>query len=137
MRHILLSTLFLLLLAVCLSIIIGSLNKALAEDSLDGKTFLVKVSEKGKDDEATDDELIFKEGTFFSADCEQYGFSPASYKATSEGDKTMFESTMVSEKEGKVDWKGVVSDNKISGSFIWSKEGQDPINYSFEGSLKK
>ena len=103
MRFILISTIYLLVLAVCLSIISANLNVAFADDSLDGKSFLVKLSEHGKDDEATNDELIFKDGTFFSVDCEQYGFGSASYKTKSKGDTTLFESTLVSDKEGKAE----------------------------------
>ncbi|MEQ9620053.1 MAG: hypothetical protein RIG61_12880 [Deltaproteobacteria bacterium] len=137
MRFILISTLSLLVLAVCLSIISANLNVAFADDSLDGKSFLVKLHEHGKDEEATDDELIFKGGTFFSADCEQYGFSPASYETKSKGDTTLFESTLVSDKEGKAEWEGAVKGDEITGTFIWSKEGQEPIIYSYEGSIKK
>jgi high-affinity K+ transport system ATPase subunit B len=137
MRFILNSTLYLLVLAVCLSIISASQNVAFADDSLDGKSFLVKLSEHGKKDEATNDELIFKDGTFFSADCEQYGFSPASYKTMSKGDTTLFESTLMSDKEGKAEWEGAVKGDEISGTFIWSKEGQEPIIYSYKGSIKK
>jgi len=97
MRRIFLSTLIILVFTVFFSIITDSLSTALAENSLDGKTFEVKVSEQGQDGAPTADELIFKEGTFFSTDCEQYGFSAASYKATVEGNITMFESTLVSE----------------------------------------
>jgi hypothetical protein len=137
MRFILISTLSLFVLAVCLSTISTNLNVAFADDSLDGKSFLVKLSEQGKDDEATNDELIFKDGTFFSADCEQYGFSSASYKTKSKGDTTLFVSTLVSDKEGKAEWEGAVKGDEITGTFIWSKEGQEPIIYSFEGSIKK
>jgi hypothetical protein len=137
MRFVLISTTYLLVLAVCLSIIGANLNVAFADDSLDGKSFLIKVSEHGKDGEATDDELIFKDGTFFSADCEQYSFSPASYESRSKGGTTLFKSTLMSDKEGKSEWEGAVKGDTISGTFIWSKEGQDPMIYRYKGSIKK
>lgn len=108
-----------------------------AAGDLDGKTYSVTVSEKDKTSETTPDELIFKDGTFFSADCEQYGFSPASYASSSEDNKTTFTSTLTSEKEGQSDWNGTVEGENISGSFTWSKEGQAPIVYIFSGKLKK
>lgn len=137
MRHFFLSTLIILGFGVSLSITTDRPGSALAEDSLDGKMFEVKVSEQSKGAEPTADELIFKDGTFFSTDCEQYGFSAAPYKATIEGDNTTFESTLVSEKEGKADWTGTIDGNSISGTFVWSKEGQASIDYEFQGSLKK
>ena len=137
MRFIIISKVFLFLLVLFLSVISTDLNISFADDSLDGKTFSVKLSEQGKVDEATNDELIFKDGTFFSADCEQYGFSPASYESKSKGDATLFKSTLVSDKEGKAEWEGKVKGDDITGTFIWSKEGQEPIIYSYEGSIKK
>ncbi len=136
MRRILLSTFIFVLSSAFLSLVMNNHSIASADGSLDGKTFAVKVTEEGKDAEATDDELVFKDGTFFSTDCEQYGFSPAPYSASSDSWTTTFESTLVSEKEGKTQWKGAVTDDKISGSFVWSKEGQDPITYNYEGSMK-
>ncbi len=137
MRSILISAVYLLVLTVSLSVIGAGNNTASAGDSLDGKSFSVKVSEHNKNGETTDDELIFKDGTFFSADCEQYGFTPASYESKSKGAATLFKSTLTSEKEGKAEWEGVVKGDNITGTFIWSKEGQDPIIYTYIGSIKE
>ena len=40
-------------------------------------------------------------------------------------------------EEGKAEWEGAVKGDDISGTFIWSKEGQDPIIYTYKGSIKK
>lgn len=137
MRYFAFSTFFFLAFVLSISIMSANPNYALAGGSLDGKTFSVKLHEDGKDGEATDDELIFKDGTFFSTDCEQYGFGAAPYEARSKGDTVLFKSTLTSEKEGKAEWEGKVTGDKIKGSFIWSKEGQDSITYGYEGSLKQ
>ncbi len=136
MRYFAYSTIIILIFTVALSITNSGMNYALASDSLDVKSFSIKINEHGKDSEATDDELIFKDGTFFSSDCEQYGFSPAKYESKSKDDVTMFKSTLTSEKEGKAEWEGKVKGDNIEGTFIWSKEGQDPIVYTYKGSLK-
>jgi hypothetical protein len=136
MRFISSSTMFILVLALFLSVISSTLNVAVADDSLDGKSFLVELSETKKN-EVTKDELIFKDGTFFSVECEQYGFGPASYESKSKGDAILFESTLVSGTEGKAEWEGSVKGDKITGTFIWSKEGQDPIIYTYAGNMKK
>ena len=136
MRFILISAVYILVLGVSLSFISSSQNVAYADDSLDGKTFSVKFTEHNKNEEAKD-ELIFKDGTFFSADCEQYGFSPAPYESKSKSGTTLFKSTLTSDKEGKVEWEGKVNGDEISGTFIWSKEGQDPIIYTYKGGMKK
>lgn len=119
------------------SVIGAGLHSASADDSLDGKTFSVKISEDGKDGEATDDELIFKDGTFFSTDCEQYGFTPAPYESMSNDGVTKFKSTLMSDKEGKAEWEGGVKGGHIKGTFIWSKDGQDPIIYTYVGTMEK
>lgn len=136
MKFISSSTMFILVLALFLSIISSTLNVAVADDSLDGKSFLVELSETKKN-EVTKDELIFKDGTFFSVECEQYGFGPASYESKSKDDAILFESTLVSGTEGKAEWEGSVKGDKITGTFIWSKEGQDPIIYTYAGNMKK
>jgi len=137
MRRMVFSTLLLFVFAVGLSIINFNRNYAAADDSLDGKSFVVKISEHGKNSEASEDELIFKDGTFFSSDCEQYGFGSAPYESRSNGDTILFKSTLMSDKEGKSEWEGKVKGDKITGIFIWSKAGQDPIIYDYEGRTKK
>ena len=113
MRNSLISKLLLFVLAVCLLVIYAEADTAYADNSLDGKTFLVKLSYKDKDGEPTDDELIFKDGTFFSTDCEQYGFSPAAYESETRGDITMFGSLLKSEKEGEAYWEGKIEGDSI------------------------
>ncbi|MGB2692231.1 MAG: hypothetical protein WBB48_08175, partial [Thermodesulfobacteriota bacterium] len=101
------------------------------------KTFSVKITEHGKDGEARDDEIIFKDGTFFSTDCEQYGFGSAPYEYRTKDGTTLFITSATSEKEGEIQWEGKVEGDQISGTSIWSKAGQDPIIYKYKGSLKK
>lgn len=137
MRRILESAFILVLFCVFFSAATDDAAKASEEGSLDGRTFTVKVTEEGRDEEGSNDELIFKDGTFFSSECEQYGFSPAPYSESSGSGATTFESTLVSAKEGETRWKGSVTGDRISGSFVWSKEDQSPITYSYEGTLKQ
>ena len=137
MRYILSSTIFVLVLTVCVSIIGTNLDSALADDSLDGKTFSVKINELGKDGETSDDELIFQDGTFFSVDCEQYGFGSAPYEYRTTDGITLFITNSTSEKEGEIQWEGKAEGDKISGTMIWSKPGQEPVFYKYKGSIKK
>jgi len=136
MRYILVSSIYLCIFSVCALLIGANFNAALADDSLDGRSFSVELSEANKN-EASQDELIFKDGTFFSAGCEQYGFTPAKYEAKSKGGAIMFKSTLMSGKEGKAEWEGAVKGDEISGTMFWSKEGQDPIIYTYKGTIKK
>lgn len=136
MRYILFSSVYLFIFSVC-SILTGAYsNTALADDSLDGRTYSVELTEANKN-EASQDELVFKGGTFFSTGCEQYGFTPAAYEARSKGGAIMFKSTLASGKEGKSEWEGAVTGDEISGTMFWTKEGQEPVIYSYKGTLKK
>lgn len=103
-----------------------------AAGALDGKTFaIVSKSSEGE----TKDSLTFKDGTFDSLDCQQWGFTAASYVATPEGAGHKFVVTTKSEKEGQMVWEGTVDGDKISGKTVWTKEGQAPIEYTFEGAV--
>lgn len=136
MRYLLISSVYLCIFSVCASLISADLNTALAGDSLDGKSFSIELSEANKN-EASQDELIFKDGTFFSAECEQYGFTPAAYESKSKGGVILFKSALTSGKEGKTEWEGAVTGDEISGTMFWTKEGQEPIIYTYKGALKK
>ena len=103
--------------------------------SLDGKTFIVDFSEKGKT-ESTKDTLVFADGTFRSVGCDQYGFTAAPYTATEEGESVGFTASATSETEGEMDWTGTVSGDMIEGEVTWAKEGQDAIDYEFTGALQ-
>jgi len=137
MRNFIYSTFFFLVLGVCLSVIVSSEFNAVADETLDGKSFSINYTEYGKSGNPTKDVLIFKDGKFQSKDCEQYGFGPAIYELASKDGATLFESTLTSEKEGKVEWEGKVEGDSITGNFMWSKPGQEPVLYTYAGSLKK
>lgn len=130
MRHILTTAVFIFALSLSLTVI-GLGHNAAADDSLDGKSFSVQITEHGKSGDPTADTLTFEGGNFMSSDCEQYGFTPAAYETKTKGGATLFKSTLMSEKEGKAEWEGAVKGDKIRGTFIWTKEGQDPIVYTY------
>ncbi|KAB2834774.1 MAG: hypothetical protein F9K51_01305 [Candidatus Dadabacteria bacterium] len=108
----------------------------LAGETLDGRSFSVELTETGKN-ETTEDELIFKEETFFSSGCEQYGFTPARYESRTKDGVILFKSTLTSGKEGKAEWEGAVTGDEISGTMFRTKEGQDPVIYTYKGAIKK
>lgn len=131
MRFILTSALYLFVLGLSLSVISAVHDTASAGEALDGKSFMVKVTPSDKSQQPMTDELVFKDGMFMSTDCEQYGFEPAAYESRTKGKAVLFKSTLMSEEEGKVEWEGAVQGDKIRGTFIWTKEGQDPAIYTY------
>jgi len=105
-----------------------------APGALDGKRFVVTMGEKGKE-EMERDTLHFIAGTFRSNACDQYGFDSAAYTATSRRDTTSFKTVTMSAKEGRMEWSGWSAGGAIGGSVVWIKEGQNPIEYWFKGSV--
>jgi len=88
-----------------------------ASGVLDGKTFVVEQGEKGQGAKGTDT-LIFKNGRFRSAGCDQYGFGEGAYTATAQGDIVRFIAETTSETN-------------------WYKPNPKPLEKWAKGELKK
>ena len=109
---------------------------------LDGKAFVGEAGEKGKPADEKDDVLTFADGKFHSSACDKYGFSKADYTAKVEGDATTFETETVSEKEGRLKWKGTLKNGVIEGTFThyrkpaWYRPNPEPIEHGFKAMPK-
>lgn len=104
--------------------------------SFDGKVFTIDNYIGEKFDNTED--LTFENGYVEGSICVQYGFEKAKYTSTNEeGKLETFSCTMLSKEHGKMVWKGEIKEENIGGSYVWTKEGQDPIVYTFKGKLKK
>lgn len=104
--------------------------------SLDGRTFITDFFEEGVKGESSKDTLRFANGTCHSTMCDEYGFSKASYAVSKEGENLTFTATTVSDVDGEMLWRGIVTGKRIAGNVVWNKEGQSPITYRFEGALQ-
>ncbi len=104
---------------------------------LDGQTFVGQMGKKG-DEKGKDDNFVFANGQFESTACEQYGFGTAPYTTllTEEGGMT-FDATTTSPSEGKMHWAGKINGDNVEGTAVGTKEGQEPVDYWFKGTLKK
>ncbi|MCB1045290.1 MAG: hypothetical protein KDC35_20280 [Acidobacteria bacterium] len=107
-----------------------------AQSSLDGMKFVGSVVEHDKT-EANEDTLVFENGMFQSMGCVPYGFAPAPYVAVKVGTDIGFSSSASSEHEGTIEWKGTVHGNDLEATFIWHKDGQADISYSFKGTKQE
>jgi len=81
---------------------------------LDGKIFVT--------DQEKPDELIFKDGTFFSVTCAKWGFKPSPVVASVEGDAIRFKTKSVSAEHGTMAWQGTVKGDTMKVSYEWTKE---------------
>jgi hypothetical protein len=100
---------------------------------LEGKAFVGETAKKGET-KGDPDTFSFKEGKFHSTGCDPYGFKPSPYKVEKAGDAWSFTSECISPKEGSMSWRGTVKGSAISGTVVWTKPGQAPIEYTFTGA---
>ena len=109
---------------------------------LDGKVFIADAGPKGMPAEEKGDVITVKDGTFHSNICDQYGYNRGSYKVLAPGDAISFEVETVSEKDGRLVWKGIVRGSEIEGTFVHYRKGgffnssPAPVEHWFKGTAK-
>lgn len=135
MKKVYAASVFYVLLVLVLSVLSISMLAAAGEGALDGKTFTGTMGETGKAGDK--EELVFKDGQFTSVACQEYGFGAAPYTAMVSGDTTTFEADTVSEKEGKMHWTGTLKGTELTGTAVWTKDGQAPIEYWYKTTVTK
>jgi len=105
------------------------------ENPFSGKVFKIDNFIDGKFDNTED--LTFSETKVEGSICVRYGFEAANYTISkNDSGKWEFHTTMISHEHGKMVWTGEKNGTKIKGKYLWTKDGQNPINYTFEGELK-
>ncbi len=103
---------------------------------LDGVTCTVQMSQDGKPKDK--DTLVFANGTGSSPGiAKAYAFAPAPYTATRKGADAAFAFTVTSAEHGKVEFKGVISGDQVTGTRTWSKPDKEPIVFNFTGTAGK
>ena len=107
--------------------------------SLDGRTFVTQSGEKGKQ-ASKNDTFVFRDGRFLSETCTPYGFGDAPYQAVVDGATVRFHAETHSPTHGKMVWDGIVKDNDIEATSIWTRERwywKIKKEYWFKGQMKK
>jgi hypothetical protein len=122
-----------LLSTIALVTLLGGFARAV-EHALDGRAFTVQYGERGKTTAATDT-LTFRDGRFRSSACDAYGFGTAAYVTAADAKKFTVETE--SKREGRIRWQGSLTKEGVEGLFVWSKQGQAPIEYWFKGSADR
>ncbi|MBK6729758.1 MAG: hypothetical protein IPG60_01940 [Bacteroidetes bacterium] len=100
---------------------------------LNGNSILIKYDDGTGEKEEI---ITFNNGMLESPACYEWGFKPSPYSAWIDGDKIKFESTTLSEKEGKMHFVGSIRGGEVNGTEHWTKEGQKDISYAFTGWVK-
>lgn len=101
---------------------------------LDGRSFIVEL--RGPEGKQISDELIFRDGTFDSVACHQYGFSAAPYTALEGPEGGLTFRSVTSSTEGTMRWNGTVKGDQIQGTAVVNESGKEPVYYSYSGSLQ-
>ena len=99
---------------------------------IDGRKFKIDLMKDGKTESV--ETLIFNAAKLQTPDCEKYGFKEATSYVKQTEDYYTWASTVSSPNEGAMAWQGTVKGNKIEGTCIWRKKGQEPIHYTFSGT---
>lgn len=102
--------------------------------SLDGRTFDVRLA-RGL--EASTDRLVFGPRTLDSNHCHKYGFEKAVYAVNPERRGLAFSADTSNRKYGSVRWRGSVDGDRIEGTMTWTKPGEPPLHYIFNGEARK
>ena len=116
----------------------ASPSAAPALSSLDGKTFVAQSGEKGKQ-ASNKDTIVFRDGRFLSEGCSPYNFKDAPYQAIVDGAAIHFHAETHSPTHGTMVWDGIVKDNAIEATSIWTRERwywKIKKEYWYRGQLK-
>lgn len=120
-----------------------ALNGTTIEPShdLDGMTFIGTMSPIG-DSGVVNDSFVFKNGMFFSTECDKRcGYPARPYSVRQLGDKVEFTSeSQCLYKDAKIVWNGTVQNGTIKGVSHWTvKRWYWTIEkeYQFEGTLQQ
>jgi hypothetical protein len=97
---------------------------------LDGHIFIGEWGKQGEPANGTE-QMTFGHGQLSAK--EPAGFSAGAYTATAEGELIKFEAETLSKREGRLWWRGMVTQGQLSGVFTWFREGKNPIDYWVKG----
>lgn len=133
---------------LALACIIGNLAllaapAARAGGLLDGKQFIAEAGPAGKPADEKNDIITFADGRFHSSQCDQWGFDKGSYQATRDGDVIRFEATTLSDKHGKLHWRGTLVGSTLQGQFThyrkpsWWRPNPEPLEHWFKAVPKQ
>ena len=101
------------------------LSDAAESAPLDGLEFSARIVREGNEDSADKplgDTLTFDHGEFSSAICKRFNFTPAPYWIRSEGETLHFMAELNSPTDGRMIWKGTISDGKLEGTMRWIRK---------------
>jgi hypothetical protein len=81
------------------------------------------------------DELVFKGGTFTSAEFAKRGFEPGTFdEEIHPGSVGGFTAIQKDKSGDNIKWNGFIAAGELSGTLVWTKKDGTVLNYTFKGS---
>ena len=111
-------------------------GKAMAAKAgmLDGTKWTVELMSPKKGAKSQPDTLAFEKGMFDSSACHAFGFGNGKYRGKKENAGAMgFSATTMSGKSGKMQWKGTVKGDAVSGTLLWTPKKGKAETWKFSG----
>lgn len=107
---------------------------AVPVDAFNGKIFEIQLFREDEKKEGGLDRLIFREQGFKSWDWQKQGFKSAPYQMVPASAGPSFHVVVESPKKGTAEWNGVLRENVIEGTLVWTK-GKKVKQYTFTGEM--
>lgn len=107
---------------LALQVVILNLPASGQEALLDGRVFIVDIGDKGRPADNIGDVLTFRDGSFHSSKCNEWGYGPARYRSVRSGSRIQFDAESISVGDGRLVWRGVIQGNTVEGSQIYHRK---------------
>lgn len=127
---------FLAVLTVALSVSYAAMAQT-TSGQLDGKKYRIELVKTGSDEVPVAQTLVFSQSMMQTPDFNKLGFKESKAYVKTTDDYLTWMSTISSEKEGVMGWQGSVKGEIIEGNCTWRKQGAQPVQYTFRGTLIK
>ena len=111
-------------------------GKAMAAKAgmLDGTKWSADLMSPKKGAKPMPDTLSFEKGMFDSIACHAYGFGNGRYMGKKGKAGAMsFSATTTSEKSGRMNWRGAVKGDTVSGTLVWTPKKGKAETWKFSG----
>ncbi|PCJ00162.1 MAG: hypothetical protein COB15_03240 [Flavobacteriales bacterium] len=113
-----------------------------AQNTLDGKTFEIKIVEKKRmgDPKKMKGVILFEKGKVGGSISDDNGYSPAKYSTDSKDGLVSTFVNFTAEAKGKKDilsWEGIINGDEIEGTAIRKRKGEIRTIFEFKGTLKE
>lgn len=103
---------------------------------LDGRVYVGEIGEHGMVAFASE-ELMFDNGKFRSSHADKYQFGQSNYSAENRNNAIAFSAETLSPSDGRMRWKGNVSNGHLEATIEWHDKGGKLIkNYWVKATLK-